>query len=135
MKKLMFLALLAMMSMALFAPVALAQDYDDDDGSASSSASAAADDDDGGMDDAGAMDDDDGSSSGSATASGSASASAVADDDDGVDDDDGGAVAQYDASASAVPLPDTGGSALLAPIAGLLLLGSGILSLRILRRD
>jgi len=94
-KKLLFLALLSMMSLALFAPVALAQD--DDDGGASS-------------------------------------ASAVAD-----DDDDGAGYDQYDASATstatAAPLPDTGGPALLAPFAGLLLLGSGILSLRLLRRD
>lgn len=90
MKKLLFLALLAMMSLALFAPVALAQDYDDDDGATSS-------------------------------------ASAVADDDDDAGYD------QYDASATAAPLPDTGGPALLAPVAGLLLLGAGILSLRILR--
>lgn len=73
-KRLLILAIMALLSLALFAPAALAQD----------------------------------------------------------DDDDGGA-------APAAPLPDTGGPALMLPLAGALLVGSGLLGgavvLRRSRRD
>ncbi len=70
MKKLLLLAFMVMMALALMAPAAFAQDDDLDD--------------------------------------------------DGYDDDDGTAV-------QAAPLPDTGGPALLIPVAGAALLGAGAL--------
>lgn len=105
----------ALFALALFAPAAMAQDDDADDGGddggavPSVSASATQDDD----------DDDDGSVSASVSASASASATATA--TAATDDDD-------DA------LPETGGPALLAPVAGALLMAGGVASVLALRR-
>ena len=117
MKRTLLLLMTALFALALFAPAAMAQDDDanddaNDDGSAIPSASASA------MQDDDA--DDDGSATASATASASASASGTATAAAGDDDD--------------APLPETGGPALLAPIAGALLLAGGVASILTLRR-
>lgn len=102
MRKLLFMALMAMFALTVFAPAALAQDDDDfnDDG----------------------FDDDDGTP---AQVQPLPSSGGAAQDDDvnGVDDDNGNGIDDDDGVAQ--PMPATGGPALL-PIAGLLLLlGAG----------
>jgi LPXTG-motif cell wall-anchored protein len=68
-------------------------------------------------------DDDDDDDYGAATATATATATAYADDDDGV------------AAAAGGSLPRTGGPALVAPIAGALLIGGGVAGVVALRRS
>ena len=106
MKKTWLLLITALFALVLFAPAAMAQDDDDD-----------FDDDDAGVatSTATATEDDDDDDAGSASASATATAAADDDDDDA--------------------LPETGGPALLAPIAGALLLAGGAASALALRRS
>ena len=71
-------------------------------------------------------DDDDGAATATASPTATATATAVADDDD---DDDGAAAGVRGA------LPRTGGPALIAPIAGTLLVGGGVAGGVALRRS
>lgn len=84
-RRVMLLAVMALLALAHVAPAAIAQDDDDDDGAATATASP------------------------TATATATSSATAHADDDDARE-----------------TLPRTGGPALIAPIAGALLVGGGI---------
>lgn len=100
MKKMLFLALMAMLALAVFAPAALAQDDDDDNGDNGAVAPAP-------LPDTGGYDDDDDNGV-AAPAPLPDMAGGVASSDQ-YDDDDNGVAA----------MPDTGGPALL-PIAGVL---------------
>ncbi len=123
MKRTLLLLMAALFALALYAPAAMAQDDNADDagddggGSAIPSASASATQDDDGTDE-------DGSATASATASASASASSTAT-----------AAADDDGDDNVAALPETGGPALLAPIAGALLMAGGAASVLALRRD
>ncbi|MDQ3316225.1 MAG: LPXTG cell wall anchor domain-containing protein [Actinomycetota bacterium] len=107
MKKTWLLLITALFALVLFAPAAMAQDDDDDfdDDAGVATSSATA--------TATEVDDDD--DTGSASAGATATAAANDDDDDA--------------------LPETGGPALLAPIAGALLLAGGAASTLALRRS
>ncbi len=102
-RKILLLAVMASLALALFTPAAIAQD-DDDYGSATATATATA----------------------SPTATATSTATAHAD-----DDDDDGRVA----AATGGSLPRTGGPALVAPIAGALLIAGGVASGAVLRRS
>jgi hypothetical protein len=96
-KRIPLLLMVALFVLALYAPAAMAQD------------------DDGGDDD---VDDDAATATATATASPTATATATA----GAEDDDDRAAA----AAAGGALPKTGGPALIAPIAGALLIGGGV---------
>jgi hypothetical protein len=106
-RRILLLAVMASLALALFTPAAIAQDDDDDDddyGSATATATATA----------------------SPTATATSTVTAHAD-----DDDDDGRVA----AATGGSLPRTGGPALVAPIAGALLIAGGVASGAVLRRS
>jgi hypothetical protein len=103
-RRILLVAVMASMALALFTPAAIAQDDDDED------------------DDSAAPY---GTPSRTATATATSIAAAHADDDDY----DGGAT-----SAARGALPRTGGPALVAPLTGVLLIGGGVAGGVALRR-
>lgn len=127
MRKLLFLALMAMMALVVFAPAALAQDDDvddngvDDDNGVAAPAPEPLPDTGGHTDDDNGVDDDNGAVAPAPQQplpDTSGGAVPTDDDDDNGVDDDNGAVAS---GGAVTQMPDTGGPALL-PIAGLLVL-------------